>query len=304
MLKQCNCIKTALHTAGLTLEANTGESFLVKCIYVGIVTTASYLAVKVDNFSVAYYLVMGKRGNELGGVRHSARGINLMKLLVDMGLPFSIPIAEGQKLTLPALDGAGTLQVVYDRYDAGDIRADMPNGTASKQFGFIQYLRETSVIAASGDLLLDKAITPAEFPDFPAGKSVPANMRIKLHGITGCPVADYSSTDNGFYSTYLKLVKDREVLFDEDRNGFPFLADSTDDSSPEYDKSESIIGSVGEHDAPFNYNIEKPPLFFDPPLEFISGEELLVYLTFVKVGTHTMAADLAAVALILEVNKS
>ena len=303
MLKQQNCIKSALNTAGLTLEAGSGHSFLVRAIYIGICTTAAYLAVKVDNFSVAYYLVLGKRGNELGGIRHSAKGINLMKLLVDRGLPFSIPIAEGQKLTLPALDGAGKMIVVYDRYDAGDIRADMPNGTGSKQFGFIQYLREGAVLTASGDMILDTSITPAEYPDFPAGKAVPAKMSIKLHGVTGCPVGDFSSTDNGFYTTYLKFVRDREVLFDEDRNGFPFTGISDDDNAADYRKAQSIIGCVGEHEAPFNYDKDEPPLFFDPPLEFVSGEELLVYLTWVKVGTHTMAADLPAVALILEVNR-
>lgn len=119
MLRQANCIKSALHTAGLILQANVGQSLLIKCIYVGIVTTAGYLSIKVDNYSVAYWLVKGKRGNELGGQRQQYRAYNLMKVLVDRGLPFSIPVAEGQKLTLPALDGAGSFQVVYDRYDAG-----------------------------------------------------------------------------------------------------------------------------------------------------------------------------------------
>lgn len=303
MLKQANCIKSALNTAGVTLEADSGESFLVKAIYVGIVTTASYLSVKVDNFSVAYYLAFGKRGNELGGVRHSTHGLNLMKILVDRGLPFSIPVAEGQKLTIPALDGAGKMQVLYDRFDAGDIRADMPNGTGSKQFGFIQYLRESAVITASGDMLLDKAITPAEFPDFPAGRAVPAKMSIKIHGVTGCPVADAASGSNLFYTTYLKMIRDREVLFDEDRHGFPFTGYADASGSAYYSKVQSIIGCVGEHPAPFNYDNAEPPLFFDPPLEFTSGEELLVYLTWVKVGTRTMAANLPAVALILEVNR-
>lgn len=173
MLRQTNCIKSALNTAGLTLQADVGESFLVKAIYVGIVTTDSYLAVKVDNFSVAYYKVKGKRGNQLWGFQKQKYGLNLMKLLVDRGLPFAIPVAEGQKLTLPVLDGAGYMQVVYDRYDSGDIIPTMPNGTASKKFSFIQYLRESAVLTASGDMLLDTSLTPAEFPDFPAGKPVP-----------------------------------------------------------------------------------------------------------------------------------
>ncbi|GAI88922.1 unnamed protein product, partial [marine sediment metagenome] len=168
-------------------------------------------------------VVKGKAGNQLGTQRLAYSGYNLMDRLVKKGLPFTLPIAEGQKLTLPALDGIGTMVVVYDIYDAGDIRSDMANGTASKNFSFIQYMRESAVLAASGDMLLDTSITPAEFPDFPAGRAVPANMSIKLHGIHGNPVADYVSSGNGFYSTFLKLVREREVLLDEDREGIPFL---------------------------------------------------------------------------------
>lgn len=303
MLKQTNCVKHALNTAGLTLEADVGESFLVKAIYVGRCTTSAYLAIKIDNFSVAYWLVKGKAGNQLGTQRLAYSGYNLMDRLVKKGLPFTLPIAEGQKLTLPALDGVGTMQVVYDIYDAGDIRSDMPNGTASKIFSFIQYMRESAVIAASGDMLLDTSITPAEFPDFPAGKSVPPKMKIKLHGIHGNPVADAASSSNLFYSTYLKLIREREVLLDEDRKGIPFLGDATATGSANYGKAQSIIGQCGEIAGDLNMYNSRDPLWFEPPLVFESGEELLVYLTFVKVGVRTMGANLPAVDLILEVNR-
>lgn len=303
MLKQTNCVKHKLNTEGLTLEADVGESFLVKAIYIGRCTSDAYLTVKIDNFSVGYWLVKGKAGNQLGTQRLEYSGYNLMDRLVKKGLPFTYPIAEGQKLVLGALDGIGTMVVVYDIYDAGDIRSDMVNGTQCKTFGFIQYMRESAVIAASGDLLLDTSITPAEFPDFPAGRAVPARMSIKLHGIHGNPVADATSTDNLFYSTYLKLVRERETLFDEDRNGIPFLGDSTATGAASYLKPETIIGQCGEMSGGLSMYNSRDPLWFDPPLTFLSGEELLVYLTFVKVGTHTMAANLPAVDLILEVNR-
>lgn len=303
MLRQTNCIKHAANTAGLTLEADVGESFLVKAIYIGRCTTDAYLAVKIDNFSVAYWLVKGKAGNQLGTQRLAYSGYNLMDRLVKKGLPFSLPIAEGQKLTLPVLDGVGIMQVLYDIYDAGDIRSDMPNGTTSKIFSFIQYMRESAVITASGDMVLDTSITPAEFPDFPAGKSVPPKMKIKLHGIHGNPVADAASSNNLFYSTYLKLIREREVLFDEDRDGFPFLGDATATGEANYGKVQSIIGQCGELAGDLNMYNSRDPLWFDPPIVFDSGEELLVYLTFVKVGTRTMAANIPAVDLILEVNR-
>ena len=303
MLLQKNCIKRGLNTEGITLQARIGESLLVKGIYIGECTTDAYAMIRIDNFSVGYWLVKGKRGNELGGQRLGYTGYNLMRKLIEKGLAFTYPVAEGQKLTIPALDGIGAIQLVYDRYSAGDITAAMPNGTMSKNYSFIQYLRESEVLTASGDMLLDTSITPAEFVDFPAGKAVPARMRVKLHGIHGSPVADFSSVDNGFYTTYLKLMRDREVLLDEDRKGIQFLGYSAAVAAADYKNVESLIGCGGEvAAATADYKFDDP-FWFDPPLTFLTNEELLMYLSWVKVGTHTMAENLPAVGLILEVNR-
>lgn len=305
MLKQHNCTKLLTAATGGDLEANSGESFLVKAIFnaLPMTKTDTYLTTKIDNVTVGYYRCVGKSGNHLGDASASTIGRNLMRFLVDRGLPFSLPVAEGQKLNVSRPAGTGKIVVLYDRYDAGDIRADMPNGTASKNYGFLQYLRESAVLAVSGDMHLDTSITPAEFPDFPAGKAVPARMKIKLHGIAGCPVADFASGDNGFYTTYLKLVRDREVLFDEDRAGFLFWGNDQTAQQAIYTVPKGIIGSGAEY-AEFNsFWANKQPLMFDPALVFESGEELLVYLTWVKIGTHTMPVNLTDVALILEVER-
>lgn len=303
MLKQNNCTKLITGATGGDLEANSGESFLVKAIFnaLPMTKTDTYLTIKIDNVTVGYYRCVGKSGNHLGDASGTTVGRNLMDFLVKRGLPFSLPVAEGQKLNVSRPAGTGKIVVLYDRYDAGDIRADMPCGTASKTYGFLQYLRESAVLTASGDMLLDTAITPAEFPDFPAGKAVPARMSIKLHGIAGCPVADAASGDNIFYTSYLKLVRDREVLFDEDRDGFLFWGNDQTAQTLQYVLGKGLIGSGADY-AEFNaFWANKQPLMFDPALVFGSGEELLVYLTWVKVGTHTMPVNLADVALILEV---
>jgi len=303
MLIQSNCVKSALNTAGLTLQVPVGQSYLVKAIYVGTVTTAGYLKPKIDNFTVGVYRVAGKRGNELGGQRLNYFAKNLMKLLVNRNLPFSLPLAEGQKLTLPVLDGAGSMQVVYDRYTAGDIKSTDPNGTASKRFGFIQYMDASTVLTASGDLLLDTSLSPAEFPNFPCGNVVPAKMSITLHGIEGSPFADAVSGSNLFYTTYLKLIKDREVLLDEDRNGIIFLGYSAASGAADYGHVQSLIGSIGEQPDAVGDEKWDEPFWFTPPLKFLSGDELLIYLSILKVGTHTMPAALPDIGLILEVNR-
>lgn len=305
MLKQSDCTKLITAAVGGSLVAGAGESFLVKAIFnaLPITKTDTYLTVKIDNFTVGYWRCVGKSGNHLGGASASSVGRNLMRFLVDRGLPFSLPIAEGQTLNISRPTGTGRIIVLYDRYDAGDIRADMPCGTAAKNYGFIQYLRESELLTAAGDMHLDTAITPAEFPDFPADKAVPARMSIKLHGIAGCPGGKWASNDHGMYTTYLKLTREREVLFDEDRVGFLFFGNVTLPQLRPYELGKSIIGSGAEFATSDDFWANKQPLMFDPPLVFASGEELLVHLTWAKKGSGSMTADLADVAMILEVVK-
>ncbi|GAJ06858.1 unnamed protein product [marine sediment metagenome] len=92
-------------------------------------------------------------------------------------------------------------------------------------------------------------------------------------------------------------------MLSEDRTGIPFLGNSGADSAADYTKVESLIGCGGEIAGPIADDKLDDPYWFDPPLVFTAGEELLVYLSFIKKLTHTMAANLPAVGLILEVTK-
>lgn len=304
MLRQSDCIKHLPDALGGSLQADSGESFLVKGIFVVPSSGDTYLTIKIDNFTVGYYRLVGKAGNHLGGIHYYNPGFNLMDFLVKRGLPFSLPIAEGQKLTVTRANEAGNILILFDRHDAGDIRTDMPCGTESKTYGFMQYLKNGTQLSADGDLELDTAITPAEFPDFPAGKACPANTTIKLHGIAGSAHNEGDMT-NYWHDTYLKLVREREVLFDEDRLGIPFLSDADGASyDPQYRDSKSIIGSGATFAEIAAWYAGRPPLMFAEPLEFSSGEELLVYVSGKKEGTYTTVDDKVDVALIFEVIKT
>lgn len=302
-MKVHNAVKRIIASGGGDLEADSGESFRVTGIFVDPSTNDTYLTVRVDRVTVAYYRIKGKSGNHLSGITKDETGKNLMSFLVAAGLPFSIPVAEGQKLNVSRYAEAGDVQIMYDIYDGPDVRKTDPGGTEAKSYGFIQYLRESAVLSASGDMHLDTAITPAEFPDFPADRPVPSGMEILLHGIVGNPVADAASSSNLFYTSFLKLMREREVLFDEDRNGISFLGDSAATGAGDYTSGRSIIGpSTGLVLASAGIPLASP-LMFDPALRFVSGEELLAYLTWVKVGTHTMPANIADIGMILEVIK-
>jgi len=303
MLKQSNMIKRIVASGGGNLSAAAGESLLIKrieCIASG---SDTYLTLSVDRVTVGYYRVKGKSGNHLGTILTSYLKRNLMEFLTLKGVNVTIPVAEGQTFNVNRFAEAGNVIIVYDKYDAGDVNATMPNGSASKEFTFIQYAKVGTAPTASGDALIDSALSPAEFPDFPCGAVVPALHTISLLGIVGCPVNNASAANVNFETTFIKLIKGREVLFDEDRNGIPF--DAQDDSVTEdtYMSNFSLIGPCTEILLNTNAIANGDPLMFEPALEFVSGEELNAYLSVIKNGAATWTDNVDDQAFILNVIK-
>lgn len=287
MLRQANCVKHCATAEKFSLQADAGESFLVKCVYLGPTDSSGYPVFRVDRKTVGAYRGGAQGASHLGHMDDTFIPMNLMKWLGEKDINVFIPVAEGQTFTVTRAADAGEVTVVYDMYDAGDIRADMPNGTDSKEFTFLQYMTASAALESVGDHLLNVSLSPAEFPNFPCGDVVPARMKMDILGLVGIPVSKGDGT-SGFTSTeYVKLIKDREVLFDEDRDGIPFFATDETGTTAKYQIDFSLIGdcvSIGATLAGPSYGL---PLLFDPPLHFESGEELLVYLTcdFLTAGT-------------------
>lgn len=306
MLKQGNCVKRFDADCGYALEAKSGESFLIKALYVTPETDNDYLILKVDRKTVGVYRIYGRSGNHLGVMNTGYVNKNLMEFLQSKGVNCSIPVAEGQSFSVSSVGTFPVVVVVYDTYDAADIRADMPNGTDSKEYLFVQYMDTSATIDASETVVLDTSLSPAEFPDFPCGKAVPANTEIEILGLAGCPCGDGFAAGTYIGSSYVKLVKERETLFDEDRNGIPFLY-QWDSLAGAYLSAFSLIGSCTPflvHDAGMGltYNVTLgDPLMFEPVLKFQSGEELLIYMSFLLAGTRTLPADTIDLSAIMRV---
>jgi len=306
MLRQGNCVKRFTAIATDSLEAKAGESFLIRGIYAVPETDNDYLVLKVDRKTVGVYRIYGRSGNHLGCMNTGYINGNLMEFLQSKGVNCSIPVAEGQTFTVDSVGTSPVIIIVYDTYDAGDIRADMPNGTDSKEYLFVQYMDTTATVDASETVELDESLSPAEFPDFPCGKSVPANTEIEILGLAGCPCGDGFASGTNIGSSFVKLVKEREVLFDEDRNGIPFRY-QWDSLAGAYLAEYSLIGSgtpflVKDDGMGLTYNITHGnPLMFEPALKFQSGEELLVYMSFILAGTRTLPADTIDFAAIMRV---
>ena len=207
----------------------------------------------------------------------------LLSYLGKLGIFKGFPIAEGETMTIEGMEhGANSITLIeYELWEPGDIKPEMENGSKAKEYFFIGYGNTGGNIAAAGDHLYDTPATPAEFPDFPFGKVVPAKYEIDILGLLGSPFAPGENTDTDWIRTkFLKLVKDREVLFDEDRNGILLWArtEKADGAQNEIAEGFSLIGNYSHVD-------NNPPLMFATPLTFISGDELNIYLTCEKLGT-------------------
>jgi len=303
MLLQANMVKRITASGGGDLEAKTGESLRVKRIECIPSTNDTYLNLSVDRVTVAYYRVKGKSGNHLGTLLTSYLKRNLMEFLSNAGINITIPVAEGQTLNVERYAEAGNVIIIYDRFSAGDIRDTDPNGSAATIYTFIQYAKIGTTPDASGDHLIDTALTPSEFPDFPCAKVVPARTTIELLGIAAAPFCQGIAGPHSLATTFFKLIRDREVLFDTDRNGIPFDAQNAAATALTYSSNFSLIGPCTEVLLNSNVLMNGDPLMFEPALKFEAGQELNAYLTLVETDTSVWVDDTDDNAFILRVRK-
>jgi len=301
MLRQGNAIKRVATTVAFALQADAGESFLIRNIIYGSTATTGFPVLRVDRKTVGCYRGGAQGVSHLGHDDAAFSPNNLMKWLAGHGVNVTIPVAEGQTFTIERGSDTGDVIVIYDIYDAADIRADMVNGSESKEYNFIQYMTASAALVAAGDALLDVSLSPAEFPDFPCGKVVPARTVIDILGICGQPVSKGDASSGYTTTQYLKLVKDRETLFDEDRNGIPFMAVDNTTGTAIYATDVSLIGDAVSVPAALTDPCVGVPLTFEQPLHFESGEELLVYLNCAYNASGTLAVAEIRVGMIMNV---
>lgn len=303
MLRQTNKVKQITASGGGDLSAAAGKSLLVKAIYCIASASDTYLTLSVDRVTVGFYRVAGRAGNHILPHLTGSVIVNLMEFLTGKGINVSIPIAEGQTFNISRFAEAGNVIIVYDEYDAGDISANMVNGSDSKEYTFIQYMSTSETPTASQDLLLDTSLSPAEFPDFPCGKSVPAGHAVTLLGIMGHPFTTGDTGPNAWGTTFIKMIRDREVLFDEDRKGIPFDGQDATAVADAYMCNFSLIGPGTPVLLDSAVQVIAPPLMFDPPLVFTEGEELNIYLSGIMTTAAAWEETLVDFAAILKVVK-
>ena len=297
-LKEPFMIKTALDLdAGETVEltAKTGESLLVKDVWV-YGSSDEYCLLEIDKTTVGFFRVDGHSlQTHLGtpsygsGKESATRGaiaggsITLISYMIRKGWMRGYPVAEGQTFRVKPYTSSkklGNVMIIYEKYDAGDIKPTDPNGSEAKEYVFVNYGRPSSALTQTKDYIYSECVTTEEFPDFPFGEAVPARTTIDILGILGSEVIGYNDASNYVQTRFLKLFKGRTCLFDKDKQGLLFFAPvfSGISAGTHVGRGFSVIGNYTTKD-------RREPFVLPKPLTFEAGSEVKVFVTAKAVGS-------------------
>jgi len=289
-------VKWVISDTKLELEADTGEAFLVKDIMVG-GAYAMYATISIDKTTVGFFRCNpSKLGNHIHFPQTDSEKLTLLRYLWDKGIFKGYPVAEGQKIHI-SVNTDTPIAIIYDIYEPGDITPEMENGSESKEYMLINYGRLSGEInLLPGDNLYNFSMLSAEFPDFPFGADVPAKTTIQILGILASDVGRTSDSGSNKQRTkYLKFIKEREVLFNEDKDGLIMLGNLPSSDAFSIGEGKSILGNYTDVD-------RRLPYMFEEPLSFEAGEELSVIVnTEVVSGSQNLIVEMAEVGLIEKV---
>lgn len=301
--------KTVYGNTDLELEAKTGQGLIVKNIMIND-PTLDYITVSISKTTVGYFRVGGVLGNHLSfhvgravptpflGTPGNINQTTLLSYLYSLGLFKGYPVASGEKLLITGAKKATSFQCVeFEIWDEADITPEMENGSKSVSYLYINYGRSAATINVTTDVILNTTNNPAEFPDFPFGKIVPANRNIELHGILASDVMPGTwAPGDRTYTQFLKFMQDKIFLFDEDRQGLLYHSSAgvPHMTLPTVAEGTSVGGNYSDIDL-------KYPFLFDPPLIFPQGEELTIAWKCGKLAAGTaISLALQEVGLILK----
>jgi len=221
-LKQPFMVKQSLGQIqpSLELTAKVGESLLIKQLRVASQVGIVFAECLIDRLSIGYFYIGTGQDNHLENCSEVGPYPNVFERLIELGVFNGYPIAEGETFelrpsaTVPYLAAS----IHYEVHDAEDMKPEMDCGSKSPSYTFLNYGTNAAQIEVDTYGVLDKPRNPSEYPAFPFGAVVPAGHEIDISGIL---LKDWGGfVDNtAAEMRFLRMTKDRKVLFDDDRWG-------------------------------------------------------------------------------------
>lgn len=296
MLREANKVKTVEGNTQFSLTAPAGRAYRIRDIHI-YSPASEYVSLTVDRAIVGYYRVGGGTlGNHLPFKITDEENVTLYRFCLEY-LGFSpIPIATGETFTITGAHDSDSIVVVeYDEYDAPDVRNTEPNGSNATRFQFINYGRYSTTLA-DGENKFQTQQTSSQYPAFPFGEVVPSKHQMKLLGILASDANKYTASNNRQKTKYIKLVRNRKVLNDDDLNGLPMIGIGT------FVSNATAIGTGYSAIGNYDDTDRRMPFLFPVPLEFKEGESLDIFATTsVVTGSANLAAKDVEIGLIFDV---
>jgi hypothetical protein len=256
----------------LTLAARPGSGRMVSRIGVAGATDGDYATIKNGPTTVGYFALGAGGQSHLAMYPNNVRGMNIFDVLKKYGLPYQIPIKEGDTLTVSFPTAASAVKIEYADVDPGDINPAAAFGRESTTGPMVLYGTNSAALAATGYIPINLSKMPTELTDFPwqinaePGKTYVAHaIMAQDKAITTAVAGDYAQTTN------LRLTKNREVLFDPNQNGFVTLGDLSNDGTA------TTTNNSGDNQLPlWGDDGQRMPFTLPAPVTFAPGDELLI----------------------------
>jgi len=287
-------------SGGDTLQARPGQGLVLRDVMCAPSSNDTYLTLQVQGTTVGKFRVKGMTGNRLpyralkATYVYEQNDISLFRKAARMVIPLDIPVAEGETLTLSRYAEAGDVTLIYDVLDPGDVSPEAMNGSRSKTRRYVHGAQPAAAVTATPAALATSLIWTGG-PAWPFdGSAVPENTRFRIHAILASPVAKGNGTTNKGYTTFLQMIRNNQVLFDDDASGLPLLGDvSVTAATADYTPKASVIG-------PETAEYPYPGLWLPEPLEFGPGEILLTNLLTTGAAASGILAAEVDVAYLME----
>jgi len=297
-----NMVKQITASGGGTLTAQASESFRIKDVFCAPSTNDTYLTISVDGKTINKIRVKGKSGNHApypamyGSALHEAViGPGLFAALRALGFDLTIPVPTGSILTVSRYAETGNVCLVYDRYPAGEVKAEEPNGPMAKVLRYLHYATQAAAITST-PVTIDTSLIWTGGDKWPFdATAVGDDNLIRLAGILAAPASRGNGSANKGYTTHLQMYREGDMIFDsKDQVGIPFLGDAavTADAAS-YKAVASVIGPMTDAQP-------KPGLILTPPLDFGPGEKLTTQVVLAGAASGGLAASELDVCLLLE----
>lgn len=207
-------------TASLSVTARPGESLRIKGLKFGALASGGYLECFIDRVTVGLFYIGNINANHLEQYELATLMGNVFDSLLKKGIHGGFPVGEGQTFEVkPRIAGTTVIgQIIYEIGEKDDFKATDPNGSMAKVFTFLNYGTNTAIITTGAYGTLDHQRNPSEYPAFPFGSVVPARQKVEILGFLF--QTWLSAISGGLHSYgFLKLLRDRVTLFDEERKG-------------------------------------------------------------------------------------